>query len=81
MPNPGFSSDKDNCMICGQTAGFWVCKDCTSKAKKTTGSTFSDDIPTTDEFTCFGSKPGYQVQAENDCENCDDQDECLKNEG
>ena len=31
MPKPGISSDKDNCSICGITAGnSYVCKGCTS---------------------------------------------------
>ena len=28
--------------------------------------------------SCFGSKPGAQAQAENDCENCEVNKDCLK---
>jgi len=36
MPKPGISSDKDNCSICGITAGnSYVCKGCTSKSTNT----------------------------------------------
>lgn len=40
MPKPGISSDKDNCSICGITAGnSYVCKECASKIEVAQNST------------------------------------------
>ena len=33
------------------------------------------------KFSCFGSNPSYQTQAENDCCRCEYIDKCLKTEG
>lgn len=39
------------------------------------------EVWTEDNYSCFGSNPGSQDRAENDCISCVVQDDCLKESG
>jgi len=80
MPRPGVSLDKDNCSICGLTAGnSYVCDECSSKIKVAQNSTDNlcdgcsrrDEIPECiPDNVIFGDGVGNDNIIE--CFNCPD---------